>query len=261
MHPLALLPLLSSISALATPRSEVTIDITCQSNDNIKWVPQQTIQDAIDRFCPEATQQGTQDQNSGGIFRVYNGGTVFELSLSMEWASGSNFKPDLELCKVQMGRIMACVDTNNNPLGWRHGGHVQDATGSTPVGYIITPISTRYSHGNCGLHLRQGGEHVLPGYQDSYAVTLKDAKNNELGKSSGAIGEGTTTVKLDNRYYSLLTIEWARDAEKRGYIDTAKFNLGSQSWTPATQCKVGNWDYGQLGNGPWYQDMDCGFQC
>ncbi|PSK42249.1 hypothetical protein B9Z65_4163 [Elsinoe australis] len=117
---------------------------TCNGVGGGHYVSQPTLSDIItNKFCPDAVAQGTLDTNSGSISRSYNPGTMEAVSVSMDWAPGLDFKPNLDDCKQYLlARLTDGCDGNDptgNPVDYKAGGSmvVGDVT------YRITPTAIR----------------------------------------------------------------------------------------------------------------------
>lgn len=80
---------------------------TCAGIDNNKFMGRDDMNDKIGKFCADAATQKVQDKNSGSTVRKYNEGTRYEVSLSMDWPSGTDITKDMEAnCKTDMASIM-----------------------------------------------------------------------------------------------------------------------------------------------------------
>lgn len=201
------------------------------------------------------------------LVRKYNEGGPDAVSFSIDWPSGSSFKPVKADCVEYMNTIMASCDGNdpkNNPLDWKHGGYNQ-------VGderYNVNPMTQRYQAGVCAVHVHDQEDFSGvdgPGTSRSHTyyltVDAKDANGtiiggtNEQAVQAGQIG-GTPYDYTG--YYATLAI--TPEAQNGDYM---QFTIGSQSWqttdnTGVPRCQTCAWDgsYSLIG-----RDMDCFFNC
>ncbi|KAG9237195.1 peptidase S8/S53 domain-containing protein [Amylocarpus encephaloides] len=114
----------------------------CSGLAGRKYVARSTIADLVVReFCPTAVLQGVQDTNAGSIMRRYNEGTVEDVSISITWAPGLPFNPNVEDCKKYLGTIVDGCDGNepNNPENYKGGGSIKVGE----VEYRVEPKAVR----------------------------------------------------------------------------------------------------------------------
>ena len=70
---------------------------------------QDDMMNQIGSFCKEAADQGTQDKDSGPIFRTYHQGGRNEVDLAIDWPPGMDIKHDIGIhCSNNMSKIMDC---------------------------------------------------------------------------------------------------------------------------------------------------------
>jgi hypothetical protein len=228
--------------------------LTCMGIDNTKWMGRDALRDAIDSFCGEAEAQGVQDKDSGSLARNYNQGGPDQVTLSIDWPSGSTFKPKMDECVGYLTTVMDSCDGNDprNPMNWKHGGYNQVGD----VRYDIFPTTERYLAGICSMHVEEKEEFWDvdgPGTERKHRFHLKvDAKD---GKGKSFAGAGNP-YRIEGFY---TTLEMTPEAQN-SYI---QFTIGEQSWTTANgegvpRCQTGGWD-GDYS--PVTRSMDCFFNC
>ncbi|KAK2846342.1 hypothetical protein FQN49_005817, partial [Arthroderma sp. PD_2] len=107
-----------------------------------KYATRGTIHDLMNtKFCPEAVNQTTLDENSGSISRTYLQGTLEEMVIAMDWAPEVKFTPDSKSCERFLHEILDGCDGNNpdNPMNWKSGGSILAGL----VKYRIEPKAPR----------------------------------------------------------------------------------------------------------------------
>jgi hypothetical protein len=87
------------------PPPQPSSSLACNGINNVKWMGKDAIASKVSVFCADAAKQGVQDHDSASIFRNYDTGTVNDLDLSMDWPSGSTFRPSEQDCNEYMGQI------------------------------------------------------------------------------------------------------------------------------------------------------------
>ena len=247
-----------------SPTPVATPQLTCNGVDTTNWMGRDALNNVIGTFCADAEAQGVQDKDSGSLQRSYNGGGPDEVSLSMDWPSGADFKPKKDDCVDYMSTVMDSCDGNEpdkNPLNWKHGGYNQVGD----VRYNVVPTKERYVAGTCSMHVHEE-EYFSgvdgPGTSRSHTFYLRI-------KAKDADGNTVTTVDNDAEagdgnsyhlpgYYNDMVI--TPEAQGGDYV---QFTIGDQSWHSSQadgvpRCKVGGWDgdYSPVG-----RDMDCFFLC
>jgi subtilisin family serine protease len=80
--------------------------LACNGINNVKWMAKDAIASKVSTFCADAAKQGVQDHDSASILRNYDGGTVNDLDLSMDWPSGATFRPSEPDCNEYMKQII-----------------------------------------------------------------------------------------------------------------------------------------------------------
>ncbi|KAL8895447.1 MAG: hypothetical protein Q9207_008169 [Kuettlingeria erythrocarpa] len=255
-------PCVPSQASSPSPASE----LTCFGVETTKWMGRDALNQAIGTFCQQAEEQGVQDKDSGSLVRNYNDGGPDQVTLSMDWPSGSSFKPSKGECTKHMAAIMDSCDGNDpdhNPLNWKHGGWKQVAE----VRYNVLPSQERYKAGTCSMHIHEKESFVGidgPGTQRFFTyhldVDAKDADGHSFaGTEKGqAVEAGDKNPYVLNAYYQPMEI--TPEAQDGDYI---QFTLGDQSWRTSTnsgtpRCEVGDWDSDFT---PLARDMDCFFFC
>lgn len=241
--------------------------LTCSGDTTTKWMGRDALNTAIGTFCGAAEAQGVQDPGSGSLVRKYNEGSPDAVSLSIDWPSGSGFKPKKTDCVGYMTTVMDSCDAGdpkNNPLNWKHGGYNQ-------VGdqrYNIAPMTERYKSGVCAVHVHEKEEYLGfdgPGTQRTHTyhltVDAKDADGKIIGGTFGqavAAGQNGGEPYTYNGYYNPLAI--TPESQNNDYV---QFTIGTQKWATTDgsgvpRCETGGWDsdYSPLG-----RDMDCFFNC
>ncbi|KAL9127037.1 MAG: hypothetical protein Q9175_007814 [Cornicularia normoerica] len=253
-------------SASATPLS-TDAKLTCTGDNTTKWMDRDALNSVIGTFCGDAEMQGVQDPNSASLVRNYTEGGPQAVSLSIDWPSGSSFKPKKADCIGYMTTIMDSCDRNdpqNNPMNWKHGGYNQ-------VGderYNVNPMTERYKSGVCAVHVHEkeyfsgrDGLDTERSHIFNLTVDAKDADGKIIGGTYGkeveAGQKGRSPYKFEG-YYS--TLEITPEAQSNNYI---QFTIGSQSWTTKDnkvipRCQTGDWDGSYS---PVSRDMDCFFNC
>lgn len=114
----------------------------CYGLDGDKYVTRDTLKDIIeDQFCPDAVDQGTLDEGSGALFRIYLEGTVEEVGIAIEWEPGLDFKPNTDDCVRYLKDMIldGCDGSDDNPMNWKGGGKVTVGD----VKYRIDPRAPR----------------------------------------------------------------------------------------------------------------------
>lgn len=246
-----------SVSSASTPK------LTCNGVDNTKWMGRDALNNVIPTYCEDAEHQGVQDKDSGSLVRSYNGGGPDAVTLSMDWPSGANFKPNKNDCIGYMTTVMDSCDGNdpqNNPLNWKHGGNNQVGD----VRYNVIPTTKRYKAGTCSMHVHEEDYFSgvnSPGTSRSHTyylrVDAKDADGNPVASVDNDVEAGDSDPYYLQGYYKDLVMT----PEAQG--DYIQFVLGDQNWRTSDgdgvpNCKVGGWDanYSPVG-----RDMDCVFYC
>lgn len=248
----------------------------CAGVGTIKWMGRDALNGVIPQFCDTAEQQGVQDSNSGSIQRNYLDGSVDKVSLSIDWPSGGDFKPNKADCITYLTTIMDGCDGNDpvhNPLNWKHGGSLQAGIAK----FNVNPLNDRYTSGTCSFHVHET-EYVdgfdTPGFE---AITtffigadIKDGNGNIIGGTNGQdaqAGQDAANPYIYNGLYNSLSM--LPESQGGDYI---QFNIGTQSWTSSQtdqsqfpRCSTGDWDTSwstyQFTGGPRGRDMDCSFSC
>ncbi|KAI4181335.1 MAG: hypothetical protein LQ346_006808 [Caloplaca aetnensis] len=221
---------------------------------------------AIDTFCEEAEKQGVQDKDSGSLARNYNDGGPDQVTLSMDWPSGSSFKPSKSDCTQQMTATEDSCDGNDpdhNPLNWKHGGWNQVGE----VRYNVFPTQERYKAGTCSMHIHQKESFVGidgPGTERVFTYHLDvDAKDGD-GTSFAGTEPGQAVLAGAGNPYVLNVycqpMEMTPESQDGDYI---QFTIGDQSWRSTTNTgtprfEVGGWDSDVT---PLARDIDCFFLC
>lgn len=251
--------------ATAPAESSAPDGRTCAGLDNAKFMGRDDMNDKIDKFCADAATQKVQDQGSGSTVRKYNEGTRYEVSLSMDWPSGTDITKDMEAnCKSAMTSIMngkiLCIPQPRpniipltltlpdcdggdpkNPLNWKHGG----SNSVNPVTYHIDPTQDQgYTPGTCSFHLQEdeswtgidgpGTERIFT-YHIEQAL-MKDGAGKEIGrlgfkKDSGdgdpqEEGDGNP-LEWETKLSNKLQITSEAQGDPKDYI---QFTIESQSW-------------------------------
>lgn len=239
-------------------------ELKCRGLDNMNWVPRDRLRDTIEKFCKEAEEQGVQDTNSGSLLRKYDSDTEDSVELSIDWPSGSPFKPEKLECLELMSRVMDSCDANpdSNHLNWKHGGNLI----RNDVKYNILPRTKRYKAGECSMHIKQMDNFSdvdIPGrmrhHDYSVNVEAKDADGNIIaGTAKGkAVDCGDGNPYKFTGYYATMEIT------PEGQGDYIQFTIGGQSWTSKQKtgrkrCNVGGWNRPVS---PANRNMDCFFDC
>ncbi|KAL8918373.1 MAG: hypothetical protein Q9208_007392 [Pyrenodesmia sp. 3 TL-2023] len=241
-------------------------ELTCFGVETTKWMGKDALDNAIRTFCEEAEKQGVQDKDSGSLVRNYNDGGPDQVMLSMDWPSGSSFKPSKDECAKHMTTTADSCDGGDpgrNPLNWKHGGWTQVAE----VRYNIFPTQQRYKTGTCSVHVHEKESFIGidgPGTKRVFSFHLDvDAKDADGQRFAGtedghAAGAGDGDPYVLYAYYEPMLM--TPQAQGGDYI---QFKLGDQSWTTATsdgtaRCQLGDWDSDYS---PVARDMDCFFLC
>ncbi|CAF9921603.1 MAG: hypothetical protein HETSPECPRED_004594, partial [Heterodermia speciosa] len=84
-----------------------------------KWMGRDAFNNVIPAFCQDAEDQGVQDKDSASLVRSYNGGGLDAVTLSMDWPSGADFKPNKGDCVGFMTTVMESCEGNDpdqNPM-------------------------------------------------------------------------------------------------------------------------------------------------
>ena len=234
-----------------------TPKLTCTGVDTTKWMGRDALNNVIPTFCQDAEDQGVQDKDSASLVRSYNGGGPDAVTLSMDWPSGADFKPNKGDCVGFMTTVMDSCDGNDpdqNPMNWKHGGYNQ----VDDVRYNIIPIAQRYKAGTCSMHVHEE-EFIYSDYEEFYLrVDAKDADKNQVASIDNDALAGDKNPYHLRGYYNDLVMT----PEKRGgnYI---QFTLGDQHWRSSDAglipgCTLGGWDSDSDHKG---RDMDCFFRC
>jgi hypothetical protein len=236
--------------------------LTCTGIDNTKWMARDALRDAIDRFCVEAEAQGVQDKDSGSLTRNCNQGGPDQVTLSIDWPSGSTtFKPRKDECVGYITPVVDDCDGDNagNPMDWKHGGSNQMGD----VRYDVFPTAERYLASICSMHVAEEDEFSSvdgPSMERHHTFHISvDAKDGK-GKSFAGTGNNMVEAGAGNPYrikgfYAPLEIT---PEAQNSYI---QFTDGGQSWTTAKgdgipRCQVGDWN-GEYS--PVTRNMDCFF--
>ena len=134
----------STTTPPAPPPSKPTEVGKCFGLGAKKYVGRDTIADIIQKqYCPDAVKQGKLDANSASIARTYNKGTPEEVSVSIDYKPGLDFKPNMDDCvRLLLGRDVDGCDGNDpkNPLNWKGGGQVMV---NGQIRYAVTPQALR----------------------------------------------------------------------------------------------------------------------
>ena len=241
-----------------------TPQLTCNGVDNTKWMGRDALNGVIPTFCQDAETQGVQDKDSASLVRSYNSGGPDAVTLSMDWPSGADFRPNKDDCAGFMSTVMDSCDGNDpdhNPLNWKHGGYNQVGD----VRYNVFPTAQRYKAGTCSMHVHE--EEYFegvdgPGTERTHTFYLridaKDADKNQVASVDNDVEAGDSNSYHLQGYYNDLVM--TPEAQGGNYI---QFTLGDQSWKSSDGdgipgCTVGGWDadYSPVG-----RDMDCSFRC
>ncbi|KAI4114600.1 MAG: hypothetical protein LQ338_007981 [Usnochroma carphineum] len=255
---------------LSTPPDEASGDkseLHCQGVGTTKWMGRDALNDAIGEFCDDAEKQGVQDKDSASLVRNYNDNGPDAITLSIDWPTGSPFKPKKDTCVGYLTTVMDSCDGNDpdhNPLNWKHGGNTQVGD----VRYNIIPTTERYKAGVCSMHVKEKQEYSGidgPGTKRSHTfhvqLNAKDADGATVGGINGdwveAGKDGGNPYTYDRSYNTLIITREARG-------DYVQFSIGDQSWTTSDangvpRCQTGGWD--ATFYEPEYRDMDCFFKC
>lgn len=138
-------PAPAPVAPIATsnpPQATTAAPPQCAGLANKKYVAPDDLKDRIEKdFCPAAVKQGALDTGSGSLGRTYNERTPESVVISMEWAPGLNFKPNLDDCKKYLHAISDGCDGNDphNPANYKAGGSMKVGD----VTYHILPLSLR----------------------------------------------------------------------------------------------------------------------
>lgn len=246
-----------------TPLPSATPKLTCTGVDNAKWMGREALKIVIPTFCEDAEKQGVQDKDSGSLVRSYDDGGVDAVTLSIDWPSGADFRPQKAECIGFMTTVMDSCDGNdpeNNPLNWKHGGSNQVAD----VRYNVVPTAQRYKAGTCSMHVHEkeffsgvDGPGTSRSHTFYLSVDAKDSADKTVATVDNDVEAGDANpYHLKGYYYDLVMTPEAQG-------DYIQFALGDQYWRTTTEkgtprCQTGGWD----GNySPVARDIDCWFHC
>jgi len=255
--------------------------IKCTGTGNTKFMARDDMNNQIGRFCADAAARKVQDPGSGSTVRTYNGGSRYEVTLSMDWPSGKDITNNMEAnCKQHMTSIMDgklarcpfsltkltmltwCPDCDGNdpqnPLDWKHGGYNQvDA-----VRYNIIPTQDQgYTPGTCSFHLQEDEQWFGvdgPGTErhwnyEAELCLMKDGAGKEIGRlgfqrNSGdgdPVGEGDgNSLSWATKLPDKLIVTSEANGNPKDYV---QFSIGSQRWNTndpdigTPRCNVGGW--------------------
>lgn len=93
--------------------------INCNKATDDTYVIRDKFMSVVDEFCDMAEKQGHPDTDSRSISRKRFSGTVNELSITIDWEPGLDFKPNSGDCKRIMGEI---ADSCDVPGQYKGGG-------------------------------------------------------------------------------------------------------------------------------------------
>lgn len=253
------LPISSSTPSTTAP----TPKLTCNGDLTTKWMGRDALNNVIPTFCEDAEKQGVQDKDSASLVRSYNAGGVDAVTLSMDWPSGADFKPQKDDCVGFLTTVMDSCDGNDpvhNPLNWKHGGYNQVGD----VRYNVFPTAQRYNAGTCSMHVHQ--EEFFdgvdgPGTSRSHTYYLRVDAKDSADQTVATVDNDAEAGDADPYHLSGYYNDLVMTPEAQG--DYIQFALGDQYWRSTDEdgvprCKVGGWDgnYSPVG-----RDMDCWFYC
>ena len=240
--------------------------LKCNGVTTTKWMGRDALNGVIGTFCGDAETQGVQDPGSGSLVRRYNEGGPDAVELSIEWPSGSDFKPKKDDCVGFLTTVMDSCDgddPDHNPLNWKHGGVNQVGEQQ----YHVIPLTERYKSGVCAVHVHEkedfwgvDGPGTARSHSFHLTVDAKDADGKIIGGTDGEeveAGQSGGNPYVYDGYYAPLKIT----PEAQG--DYVQFAIGSQGWRTTDpegvpRCETGDWD-GDFS--PVGRDMDCFFHC
>ncbi|KAL8881308.1 MAG: hypothetical protein Q9198_001467 [Flavoplaca austrocitrina] len=243
--------------------SSATPKLTCTGVDNIKWMGPEALKNVIPTFCEDAEKQGVLDKDSGSLVRSYNVGGVDAVTLSIDWPSGADFRPQKDECIGFMTTVMDSCDGNDpehNPLNWKHGGSNQVAD----VRYNVIPTAQRYKAGTCSMHVHEK-EYFYgvdgPGTSRSHTFYLRVDAEDSAGKTVATVDNDVEAGDANPYHLKGYYNDLVMTPEAQG--DYIQFALVDQYWSTTKEegtprCKVGGWD---ADFSPVARDMDCWFHC